>query len=848
MVDVLKECRYTQAGNGGFDYRIADILLNMMEHAPVPFVVRGHDLKMVACNLAFYKMLGLSKKDTGLLSCPDDLISVIGDSAGYHTPSDISYMEDQYEKELVRKDGKKIYVRKLIRTIHDNDGNPYYFAFFIDVTGQRLTEADLKDNEEKYRSIIKQMTDGLLLADRNGTIVENNASMDRICGMDAGDYLGKTVWDFSFGLAPESIRNPALYGRLKSIMGEVCSSGCCEDSMIKEINIVRPDGTARSIQSTFFPVKTTKGTMVGSMARDVTDQKRAEHLSDALYTINLMINSTLDTDEIIKRVLAEASKAIGSDHSGMVEITRDRLVLKHIYRCTGEFTEKVLTESEITIIKRILSVNEPVVAYGPDRDLFSCGDIMKKYDVKLLFTSPLVIKGEVIGILLFTYFSYTGSTHDTSIDFINKLSLSVSLAIENARLYEDRKNAIMINDSLNRLTLAINSTLSFDEIMKKVVMEATESTGADICTVSIREGDQWVIRYLHGLSDDFLGLTLDDAEARSSMLAIETKKPVVVNIPHQENNISNRAIFDVGVKSHILVPLIYKGEAMGIIGFFNRDARPFKETQIEFADRLSLPVSMAIYNARLFENLQRELAERKRTESLLKKAKDQTELYVDLMCHDINNYNQVAMGYLELISLMGGVDDVVEDLISRPIETLKVSSQLINNVRKIQQLDSGNIGHETIDLGRLIDGVKSEYDFVPGRDITINYDRPEGFIIAADGLLRDVIANLISNSIKHSHDSVTINLSLDRADIEGTEYYVIQVEDNGPGITDGIKGLIFDRSYRADTGTRGMGLGLYLVKALIEAMNGKVWVENRVKDDHTKGCRFIVMLPGSTPS
>ena len=55
--------------------------------------------------------------------------------------------------------------------------------------------------------------------------------------------------------------------------------------------------------------------------------------------------------------------------------------------------------------------------------------------------------------------------------------------------------------------------------------------------------------------------------------------------------------------------------------------------------------------------------------------------------------------------------------------------------------------------------------------------------------------------------------------------------------------MVFNRLQRGDTKARGMGLGQYLVRSLIESYQGRVWVEDRVPGDHTKGAKFVVMLP-----
>lgn len=69
------------------------------------------------------------------------------------------------------------------------------------------------------------------------------------------------------------------------------------------------------------------------------------------------------------------------------------------------------------------------------------------------------------------------------------------------------------------------------------------------------------------------------------------------------------------------------------------------------------------------------------------------------------------------------------------------------------------------------------------------------------------------------------------------------IDDNGPGVPDDMKEMIFNRLSRGDTKAKGSGLGLYLVKSLVESYSGRVWVEDRVKGNHTQGARFVVMLP-----
>ena len=113
----------------------------------------------------------------------------------------------------------------------------------------------------------------------------------------------------------------------------------------------------------------------------------------------------------------------------------------------------------------------------------------------------------------------------------------------------------------------------------------------------------------------------------------------------------------------------------------------------------------------------------------------------------------------------------------------------------------------------------------------------------ANPLLKDIFKNLLDNAVKHCEDPVRISVNVSRAEQNGSSYYQVAVEDNGHGVPDDKKAEIFNRLKRGETKARGTGLGLYIVKTLVEGFGGSVRVEDRVPGDHTKGARFVVMLP-----
>ncbi len=242
-----------------------------------------------------------------------------------------------------------------------------------------------------------------------------------------------------------------------------------------------------------------------------------------------------------------------------------------------------------------------------------------------------------------------------------------------------------------------------------------------------------------------------------------------------------------------------------------------------------------------------DITERKKAEDEVRDARRQAEMYVDLMGHDINNMNQTGIGYLELALDKLELSDEDRLYLQKPLEALYNSSRLIDTVRKLQMVREGAVRHEKVDMCQALDEALSLYTIVPGREVKVNYSPCCGRYVMADELLKDVFTNIIGNAIKHSAGAVTVDIRLDMVLEDSRPYHRADISDNGPGIPEELKKRLFGRAQRGTTKATGRGLGLYLVKNLVDDFHGKVWVEDRVPGDYTKGSRFVVMLPALTP-
>ncbi|MCD1293556.1 hypothetical protein CUJ83_00910 [Methanocella sp. CWC-04] len=235
----------------------------------------------------------------------------------------------------------------------------------------------------------------------------------------------------------------------------------------------------------------------------------------------------------------------------------------------------------------------------------------------------------------------------------------------------------------------------------------------------------------------------------------------------------------------------------------------------------------------------------KKSERDLKDAKAQAELYTDLMSHDINNVNQELIGYLELSLQSDKIGGEEREYVKRSLDSVKKSTLLIDNVNKIRKVKTSKHESIPVDLDAAVRDVISRYSHMQGNSVTINYTPVPGAMVMAGDLIMDAISNIVENSIKHNNGRVTIWIGVKKTKTSKKDCYEIAIEDDGRGIPDDTKDKIFNRSWRGETRAKGSGLGLYLVKTLVDSYNGKISVEDRIKGDHTKGVRFIIRLPAA---
>nr|WP_321498431.1 PAS domain S-box protein [uncultured Methanolobus sp.] len=266
-------------------------------------------------------------------------------------------------------------------------------------------------------------------------------------------------------------------------------------------------------------------------------------------------------------------------------------------------------------------------------------------------------------------------------------------------------------------------------------------------------------------------------------------------------------------------------------------------------DETTLPLEL---NSRLIEykgeqailSVARNITERKKAEERLKRyagelkqSNELKDLFTDIIRHDLLTPASVIKGYTEELL------DTIHDEQARKLAQ-KVKS---NNDRLIEMLETAttlaklqkqdDIDFEVIDLipvfKMVIDGFREQ---IEASHQTVNVHGDTCCPAIANPVIEEVFANLLSNAIKYSPLNSTIDVTFS----EEANMWKIAVSDNGAGIPDSDKPLLFNRFQRADKrGIKGTGLGLAIVKRIIELHGGAYGVENNPEG---KGSVFWITL------
>ncbi len=290
-------------------------------------------------------------------------------------------------------------------------------------------------------------------------------------------------------------------------------------------------------------------------------------------------------------------------------------------------------------------------------------------------------------------------------------------------------------------------------------------------------------------------------------------------------------------------------------GMYDRAGKMLGYLQLDYPDDGKIPTKETMQAMEAFASIATITIENSSMFNDLNQAKDQVRMYLDLLTHDVGNLVNPVNAYLEIVLGTTTLSPVQHKYISSAQEASRSMMHLIRNIRRsAQMLESKEIELVPVNLSKSIHqaSLEAKSAFL-GKKVVIKATSSEHDIwVVADNFLDEVIYNLLTNAIKYDdHEEVVIDIETKPEELEGRSYVGIKVIDRGVGIPDEFKEKVFSRDFRKlprserpmGQKTKGAGMGLSIVSSLIDRYGGKIWIENRVYEEYSRGSVFNILLP-----
>ena len=402
---------------------------------------------------------------------------------------------------------------------------------------------------------------------------------------------------------------------------------------------------------------------------------------------------------------------------------------------------------------------------------------------------------------------------------------------------EERSRALSV---LNKIITLGNESVSLQEFLEKALDQVLEIVEFDSGGVYLYDRTTSHNKLVLHKNDhpDFVA-AVEDVDISQGVFSTAISKDKPIYIEDFSKFMENSK--ELGIYSAAVIPLRSKDEFVGTLNIGSPVHQTLSQNELELLMAIGKQMGIIIQK---FES-ERLLKE---SEEKYRKAYNQANLYRDIFAHDINNMLQNIQSSAELSSLYLNNPEklhTLKELSEIIIEQIERGKKLIENVRKITRIDESEVKLEKIEASRLLkNAVEYLKNSFQSRTIHISINPSDDkFYVLADNLLLDIFENILINAVRHNNKStITINIDISTDQSKDIDYIKMEFKDNAIGISDYRKKSIFDKGKRKGQTSKGMGLGLSLVKKILESYKGDIWVEDRIKGDYKQGSNFIILL------
>jgi signal transduction histidine kinase/ActR/RegA family two-component response regulator len=438
---------------------------------------------------------------------------------------------------------------------------------------------------------------------------------------------------------------------------------------------------------------------------------------------------------------------------------------------------------------------------------------------------------------------------------------ALMLALPLMRKLEELLNRLMfhrqhaISEALVALNRELTSILDVPRLAATLTSGLVRRIPVAHASLHVPAGDGGAFTCLSRSTSDDCVETVDDVPRDVALWLRATRRVLVVDEIACETTadgpdaVAVQALERRGVA--LVVPITLDDEVAAILVIGDKlSGEVFDPAEIALIEMLAARAAIALRNARLYQHLETQMQELQATRDLYGRAQQAgraKEQFLAVLAHELRNPLGPIVNAVHVLQVAAGRNPQAAPMIATIRRQAQQLARIVDDLLDISRVQLGKIhlSEEPVDVARLavlcVDTLKTSGKS-HGRTVTTHVP-VEPLVVAGDAVrLEQVIWNLLDNALKYSPLTSPIEVSVVRED----DTAVLRVRDHGIGIAPEMLTSIFDVFTQADTGLHraqgGLGLGLALVRALVEQHRGTVTAQSEGPE---RGSLFEVRLPVS---
>ncbi len=426
--------------------------------------------------------------------------------------------------------------------------------------------------------------------------------------------------------------------------------------------------------------------------------------------------------------------------------------------------------------------------------------------------------------------------------------------------------------ALHQAGLLFSATFDRDTLLQRVLETLTRDLHYDRAMVSMFDPLRSVIRHVRviGASDDVLAyvqsceVPVTDRHSPEGRVVLQGLPLLIQDIQSVWRDLhpANRRLAELsGTKSLIVVPLKAKDHILGTLMVDRTHEHSLTKDDLELMTTLASQVAIALDNAAAYQQIEEwnaglELKIRERTQAL-EQADRLRSQFLSHVSHELKTPLTSIKGFVQnlLDGLTGPMNDKQQRYLSRMLDNSDRLIRMIDDLLDRTRIETGRLEIHPVDVDLescLTDAIEQLRPLASAKKQRLELSVPAaGIVVLADrDRLIQVAVNLIQNAVKYTPEDGEITVAIE---LSGRRFVRILVRDTGPGIPTEDLDKIFDPFFRVQHGQRsgpkGLGLGLSIVKTLVELQGGSVSAGNCLTGGAEVSFTLPVrsMIPSSAP-